>query len=193
MNEGAARRFERLRQKLSGNRKAVALLLLGLCGLGLLRFSSHADASQTQRPADTREADDAAYCAALEAKICALVEGVTGSRDVRVALTLDTGTQYFYTDETKRAQTGGSTQNGSTQTSEDTEQTYVTVRSSDGGETALLRTRAMPTVRGVAIVCGSLTKDAAVEIRNTVTTALGVPDKCVYVVGRNSNRKGTFE
>ncbi len=188
MNEGVARRFERLRQRLSGKRRAVALLLLGLCGLGLLRFSSHADASQTQRPADTREADDAAYCAALEAKICALVEGVTGSRDVRVALTLDAGTQYFYTDETKRAQTGGSAQ-----TSENTEQTYVTVRSSDGGETALLRTRAMPTVRGVAIVCGPLTKDAAVEIRNTVTTALGVPDKCVYVVGRNSNRKGTSE
>lgn len=183
----------RLRAFAAGPKKAKALLLAGLCGILLLSLPVLSPEKQPADETPAGETTSAQYCDALERKIARLVTGITGSDDVQVAVTLDAGVQYLYTDETKTAASDSSEATdagGKSAHSENAEQTCLTVRTADGGETALLRTEYMPTVRGVAVVCGGLTQSAATEIANAVGTALQISTKRVYVVGRASDEQG---
>ena len=61
---------------------------------------------------------------------------------------------------------------------------YVTVRTSDGSEKALLITEYMPDIRGVAIVCrGGENEQTAERIKGAVTAALDITSKRVYITG----------
>ena len=60
------------------------------------------------------------------------------------------------------------------------------MKTADGGEQALLITEQMPEIRGVAIVCeGGDNEIINEKIKNTVTAALNITSKRVYICGRN--------
>ncbi len=161
---------EKIMEKLKG-RGGKIVFILGVVGIILIYLSSFlpkgAEKSEVKKTFTTAE-----YCALLESKVSEIVVGITGSKKVSVVITLDTGNQYVYADE------GRST---TTAESNDTQQSYTIIKSSDGEENGLLVTEYMPTVRGVAIVCDAVFEDTEESVRAAVMAALDISNKKIYV------------
>lgn len=69
-----------------------------------------------------------------------------------MVVTLESGIKYSYAD-TNEGSSADKTESNSKSTSSENKQSYITVKTADGGEQALLVTAEMPEVRGVAVVC----------------------------------------
>lgn len=164
--------IDNIREKLQGKGKKI-ILILGIAGIILIYLSSLTPKSTRKSEVNTEEAS-AQYCALLESKVSELVTGITGSKKVSVAITLDTGSQFVYADEGRETKT---------ENTDDRQQSYTIIKSSDGEESGLLVTEYMPTVRGVAIVCDILGADTEEKVRAAVMAALDIQNKKIYVTG----------
>lgn len=159
-----------LLEKLKGRGRKV-VIILGIAGI-LLIFLSSVLPSGGKKTADTSAGDTEQYCKMLEQKVALIVGGITGSDDVSVAVTLDCGKQYIYADEGRQSED---------EDSNNREQSYAIIRSSDGGENGLLVTEYMPTVRGVAIVCSPVSPETEQRVCDAVMAALDISSKKIYV------------
>ena len=102
---------------------------------------------------------------------------------------LESGIKYSYAD-IREGVSANKTESNFESTSSESKQTYITVKTADGGEQALLVTTEMPEVRGVAIVCeGGDDGETNEKIQNAVTAALNITSKRVYVAGGKSYEK----
>ena len=114
-----------------------------------------------------------------------IVKEITGSRQVEVIVTLESGIRYKYANISEGS-SADKTESDAISTTTEHKEGYVTVKTSDGGEEALLVTRQMPEVRGVAIVCaGGDDPLLAEKIENTVTAALNITTQRVHIAGGN--------
>lgn len=168
-----------------------ALVAAGLAGILLICLSSFLGTGDKQTPEapsnDSITAEE--YRAQLEESITDIVKSITGSSNVKVVITLESGIKYSYAD-IREGVSANKTESSSTSTSSESKQTYITVKTSDGGEQALLVTTEMPEVRGVAIVCeGGDNGETSEKIQNAVTAALNITSKRVYVAGGKSYEK----
>lgn len=161
------------------------LIVLGVCGILLVflssLFSSDENGSKETVVQSTYTVDQ--YREELEDDIKNIVIGITGDKKATVVVTLESGIRYSYAsaDETDTSSSTGSTTD---QISESKKQSYITVKTADGGEQALIVTEIMPDVRGVAIICsGGNSEAVAQKIKNAVTAALNITSKRVYVSG----------
>ena len=161
------------------------LVIVGICGILLIFISSlfsSEDSKKTTSPkTDAYNADE--YCKLLEDDVKSIVTGITGDKHPTVVVTLESGVRYSYVsaDETDTSSSTGST---SDQLSESKKQSYITVKTADGGERALIVTEIMPSIRGVAIICSSGNNEIVAEkIKNAVTAALNITSKRVYISG----------
>lgn len=152
------------------NGKGRFIFIIGIVGILLIYLSSFIG-SKEDKTTYTENSTNV-YCETLEKEITELVKAVTGSRKVSVVITLDSGKQYVYADEGRTTKSD---------TTDDREQSYIIVRSSNGEENGLLVTEYMPTVRGAAIVCGNLTAETEEKIRAAVTAALDISNKRVFI------------
>ncbi len=152
-------------------RTGKIVFILGLAGILLIYFSSLFPKKSEKKTAPATDTT-AAYCAELEQKITSLCKSISGSKRVSVVITLDSGKQYVYADEGRNSQNDSGT---------DREQSYTIIRSSSGEENGLLVTEYLPVVRGVAIVCASLTEQEKNEISEAVCAALDISQRKVYV------------
>ena len=120
-----------------------------------------------------------------EKDIKQIVKGITGSNNVTVVVTLESGMRYKYADVTEGASTD-KTEDNTISSSSELKQGYITVKTADGGEDALLVTTQMPEIRGVAIVClGGDNEIISEKIENTVTAALNITSQRVHIAGGN--------
>lgn len=161
------------------------LVAAGLIGIGLICLSSFIGGDKKSEnqtpPSDGITA--AEYKAELEESIGEIVKSITGSDGVKVVITLESGIKYSYAD-IKEGATANKTESNSESTTSELKQTYITVKTADGGEQALLVTAEMPEVRGVAIVCEGGDDELINEkIQNAVTAALNITSKRVYIAG----------
>ncbi len=161
------------------------LIIIGIAGI-LLIFLSGFLGDETRKPKDTyTEITAEEYREQLETDIKKIVRQITGSKKVEVIVTLESGIRYKYAD-THEGATTDKTENDAISTSSEHKEGYITVKTSDGGEEALLITRQMPEVRGVAIVCaGGDDPYLAEKIENTVTAALNITTQRVHIAGGN--------
>lgn len=162
------------------------LVAAGLVGIMLI-FVSSLFGTQKEKPiAETQEISVEEYRQTLQEDICRMVESITGSKNATVVVTLESGLRYSYADTKEQS---SAEKNEKEATSQDTElkEGYITVKSSDGGEEALLVTTSMPEIRGVAVVCDGGDNEIIKEkIESTVTAALNITSKRVYICGRKS-------
>ena len=160
------------------------LIIAGLIGIVLIFLSSLITTSnKTDNPTEGFSTDE--YREALEEDIKSIVKKITGSRDVSVVVTLENGVSYSYAD-TKEESSQDKSESEETSTQNERKEGYLTIKTSDGGEQALLVTTNMPDIRGVAIVCdGGDNEYINKKIQNAVTAALNITDKRVYICGRN--------
>ena len=160
------------------------LVVVGLCGI-LLIFLSTFIGSDDKTSGKISEMDVEQYRAMLQEDIAEMVTDITGSRKVSVIVTLESGIRYSYADVTEESSSDKSDGDSDSTVSE-IKEGYVTVKSSDGGEQALLLTTQMPEIRGVAVVCvGGDNEILREKITNTITAALNITSKRVYICGRN--------
>lgn len=111
------------------------------------------------------------YTDVLEERITALCNNIRGVQDATVLLTLDSGSEYVYAQNTTENGTGGAWD-------------YVILQQGSGEDTILV-TEIYPKIRGVAVVC---TGGDNVEIQRTITellsASLGVSSHRIRVAGK---------
>ena len=161
-----------------------ALVAIGLLGILLIFFSTFFSGDGTPDTDPQGEMTAEEYRIGLEKQLTETVKSITGSRKVSVVVTLDSGIRYTYADTVEET-TSDKTESNSQSTGSGLKSGYVTVKSPQGGEEALLVTTEMPEIRGVAVVCEG-GDDALLreKIENAVTAALNVTSKRVYICGR---------
>ncbi|MBR2488910.1 MAG: stage III sporulation protein AG [Clostridia bacterium] len=163
------------------------LIILGLAGILLIFLSSFSVSDKkTPNPETETELTAMDYKTQLEADIAEMVKDITGERSVSVIVTLESGVRYSYAET---AEESLSEKNLDREISSDSEikAGYITVKTADGGEEALLVTKMMPEIRGVAIVCeGGDIESVNEKIKNAVTAALNITSKRVYICGRKT-------
>ncbi len=167
------------------------LVILGVAGMLLILISSFFSGGKKQKEEvkinETISAED--YRIELEESVCEIVKSITGSSNVKVIITLESGIKYAYADINEKV-SNDKTEGEAISIGSETKQTYITVKTADGGEEALLVTTEMPEVRGVAIVCeGGDDGIISEKIENAVTAALNITSKRVYVAGGKSYEK----
>ena len=163
------------------------LIFAGFLGIALIFLSSFATKEKTKK-AETEVSPVTAeqYCENLREDIMKTVREITGDKRATVVVTLESGIRYSYAEEKAETAHEKSEQNSDTSETE-FKAGYITVKTADGGEQALLLTAEMPEIRGVAIVCeGGDNEIIREKIQNTVTAALNITSKRVYICGRKS-------
>jgi len=162
------------------------LIIVGVCGILLIFISSlfSSDDNDNTKNAKTIDTyDTQQYCKLLENDVKSIVTGITGDRKPTVVITLESGIRYSYV-SAEETDTSSSTGNTNDQLSESKKQSYITVKTTDGGEQPLIVTEIMPQIRGVAIICSGGNSEAVAEkIKNAVTAALNITSKRVYISG----------
>ncbi len=182
MNE----RFKNIKDAL---KKPKTLVLLGICGILLVLLSSLGGNEDKKIPdKDTPLSfSTEEYKCELEKEVSDLVKKISGSKKAQVIITLESGIKYSYAEESEDT---SSSKNESEQSyaSNETKRKFITVKTSSGGESALLLCEQMPEIRGVAIVCaGGDNEEIREKIQNAVMAALDITSKRVYVTGGKYN------
>lgn len=160
-----------------------ALVIAGLCGI-LLIFLSGLSSDKEAKEEKPNEFSAEEYRLSLEDGIEKIVKDITGSGKVEVVVTLESSIRYSYAEsveETKAEKNDKESQSLDNELKEG----YITVKTADGGEEALLVTARMPEIRGIAIVCeGGDNEIINQKIQNAVMAALNITSKRVYICGR---------
>lgn len=164
-----------------------AIVIVGILGIAFVLLSSLVSTDKSEKevlPVSSITAEE--YKAVLENDIKRTVTDITGSKNVSVVITLESGIKYSYADIKEETLTEKQEKENRVSDS-GVKEGYITVKTADGGEEALLVTTEMPEVRGVAIVCDGGDNEYIVEkIQNAVTAALDINSKRVYICGRNT-------
>lgn len=181
---------EKIKKYLELAKNPKMLIILGITGILLIFLSSFVGKEKSvSAPVTSTAPSTEEYRAQLEENVKQMVKSITGSDNVTAVITLESGVKYSYADINEGTAESKTEQNGES-TSSETKQTYITVKTADGGEQALIVTEVMPEVRGVAIVCeGGDDEDTAEKIVGAVTAALNITSKRVYIAGGNSYEK----
>lgn len=160
------------------------LITIGIIGMVLIALSSFiTDGNESKATDGQTVIDIEEYKEELEEAVADIVKSVTGDKKATVVITLENTVKYSYADSSETDSSNSSGEK-SEQSSEKKSQSYVTVRTSDGGEEALLVTEFMPQVRGVAIICkGGDNEILAEKIKNAVKAALQITSQRVYITG----------
>ncbi len=161
------------------------LILAGFIGIFLIFLSTLGGGEKK----DTKAAEEfsaESYCSELETEIEKMVNEITGSKNASVIITLESGIRYSYADTIEENSTD-KTEKEEITTQNELKSGYITVKTADGGEQALLVTAEMPSIRGVAVVCdGGDNEIINQKIENAVTAALNITSKRVYICGRKN-------
>lgn len=167
-------------------KKPKSLIILGVIGILLIFLSSFSTDKKEASDNTTPEISVEEYRKDLETDVKKIVKGITGDRNATVVITLESGISYEYADTTEDSKADKTTNNNTVTSSSEQKQGYITVKNKDGSEQALLVTAKMPQIRGVAIVCkGGDNELLSEKIENTVTAALNITSKRVYIAGGN--------
>lgn len=185
--------FCRIKKLFKGEKAAKALIIAGIVGIVLISLSTFLEDTPEKTAQTATESDTAGaaedYSTMLEEELGALVADITASPNVRVFVTLESGTEYVYANEIKQGtDVVEDTQNDSgkkVQQKDSTEQNYILVEDADGRQTALLVTERTPKVQGVTVVCDKGDQpEVAEKITDAITTALHITSRRVCVTGR---------
>lgn len=169
-------------KKITGGKKLAIIGIIGIALIGLSSFFPSGTKEKTEA-VGTQSITAEEYRAELQEQIKEIVEGLTGDKNSRVIITLETGIRREYAGETEDSSSEKSDENGS-DVSSDKKKKAITVKTSDGSEEALIVTEYMPQIRGVAIVCNTGGSAQLKEaITGAVTAALGITSKRVYIGG----------
>ncbi len=187
--------FERLRSIFKKDKKwGNIIFFAGIAGIVLILlsylFSGGGGKSGTHASSESSTSSQILttteeYTQRLEEKLQKIVSSITGSDNVTVMVTLESGAEYIYANDIKASTEETASGQSAATRKDSTEEKYILVDTPEGGQVALLVTELAPTVKGVVVVCdGGNDQKVKEKISNAVTTALDITSKRVCVTGR---------
>lgn len=157
---------------LSGKKKSLVLVIIGIIGLALILFGSFGEKKKTEVSENTKKnISTLEYISHLENKICNIAEQITGSGDVRVIVNISEGPEYIYVSNEKLSENSSSKE-------------YITVRTENGGDELILLKEIYPCVTGVSVACrGGDRPEIQAKLIDVISTSFGVSSNRICIVG----------
>ena len=164
----------RLKTVISEKNKVLLLILLGVAGILLVLWGYLAPpggekevlTEKTENSFKTME-----YISDIENKIRSITEKITGSTDVSVIVSTESGTEYVYVS------------NESVYGDKNTRE-YITVKNESGRYELVLAKEVYPEIKGVSIVCpGGDDSRVQRKILDSISTAFGISKNRICIVG----------
>ena len=111
------------------------------------------------------------YIGQLENKIGNIAEQITGSGNVRVIVSVSSGTEYIYVSNEKRGENSFSKE-------------YITVRTENGADELILFKEIYPEITGVSVACkGGDLPEIQAKLISVISTSLNVGSNRICIVG----------
>lgn len=152
----------------------------------LIAISSFFGSGEKSTPKSQENITVEQYEQRVEKELTEIVKAISGDKKPKIFLSLETGIRREYAGETQDA-VSEKTDDKSSEKSDDRQIKTITVKASDGSETAITVIEHMPQIRGVAIVCkGAEKSEIREKIISAVTAALDITSKRVSVTGGNT-------
>ncbi len=176
--------------------KKQKILLAALCAAGILlvllpQISGSGNSKKSGEKEVSKISSAEEYSAALEKSLQKTVSEITGDKNSRVLVTLQSGFEYVYASEEKSntdsAEDKSSSDTLKKEQSDKAEKSYIILKNESGDEEPLVVTEIMPEVKGIVVVCdGGNNENINLAVKNAVVTALKISESKVYVTGRGS-------
>ena len=163
-----------LKTGISEKKKLVLLILLGVLG-ALLVFWGYFSPGEKEKEVFAEKTENSfktmEYISDIENKIRSITEKITGSTDVSVIVSTESGTEYVYVSNESAA--------GDKNTRE-----YITVKNESGRYELVLAKEVYPEIKGISIACpgGDSTKVQR-KIIDSISTAFGISKNRICIVG----------
>ena len=159
---------------LSGKKKSLILTLAGIIGLMLIIFGTFGEKKDEQEDVSKNSQEKVStleYIQALENKIGNIAEQITGSGNVRVIVSVSSGTEYIYVSNEKLGENSSSKE-------------YITVRTESGADELILFKEIYPEVTGVSVACkGGDSPEVQAKLIAVISTSLNVGSNRICIVG----------
>ena len=159
---------------LSGKKKSLILVAAGIVGLMLIIFGTFGEKQEEFEENSKNKKENMStleYIEALENKIGNIAEQITGSGNVRVIVSVSSGTEYIYVSDEKTGENSSSKE-------------YVTVRTENGADELILFKEIYPEVTGVSVACkGGDSPEIQAKLIAVISTSLNVGSNRICIVG----------
>ena len=159
---------------LSGKKKSLILVAAGIVGLMLIIFGTFGEKQEEFEENSKNQKENMStleYIEALENKIGNIAEQITGSGNVRVIVSVSSGTEYIYVSDEKTGENSSSKE-------------YVTVRTENGADELILFKEIYPEVTGVSVACkGGDSPEIQAKLIAVISTSLNVGSNRICIVG----------
>ena len=160
--------------KFTERKKLALLLLLGAVGILLVIFGYFSPMSAEKEKSEEKEENSLKtmeYISDIENKIRSMTEKITGSADVSVIVSAESGTEYVYVFNESGA-------------GEKSLREYITVKNEGGRYELVLAKEVYPEIKGVSIVCpGGDDSRVQRKILDSISTAFGISKNRICIVG----------
>ena len=158
----------------SEKRKLALLLLLGALGLLFVFWGYFAPGGEEKNVFAEKEENSfetMAYIGDIENKIRSMTEKITGSTDVSVIVSAESGTEYVYV--SNESAVGGKNL-----------REYITVKNESGRYELVLAKEVYPEIKGISIACpGGDDSKVQKKIIDSISTAFGISKNRICIVG----------
>ena len=179
--------MEKLMNLLKGEKAGRWVFIVGIVGIALIFLSGFFEPKSSQTSA-VGHSTGQQYTEQIEEKISNIVYGITGDKKARVAVTLESGSEYVYANNTNKSTDLATTEAGeqtTTKQNDSTKEEYIIINSG-GSEQALVVTERLPKIKGVVIVSDGVNDEQTRQsIITAVTTVLDISSRKVYVAQAN--------
>lgn len=172
---------EKLQKILQIFKSPRLIIAAGIIGIALIFLSSFFPSEK--KTVKSNNSSIESYTETTEKNIEEIVRRITGSKDVRAVITLETGITYNYADEVKTAD-DSKTSSGSADSSKNSEQKKTVITDAEGNEKGIVINEFLPQIRGVAVVYGAANDEKTNErIEAALKAALSVSSKQIFIYG----------
>lgn len=158
----------------SERKKLVLLLLIGAVGLALALWG-HFSPEEKGTEKGEISFDTMEYINDIENKIRSMTEKITGSSDVSVIVSAESGTEYVYVSNEELD-------------GEEISREYITVKNESGRYELVLAKEVYPEIIGISIACpGGDDSSVKRKIMDSVSVAFGISKNRICIVGTKNN------
>jgi len=163
-----------LKVAISEKKKLALLLLLGVLGLLFVFWGYFSPGDKEKNVFSEKEENSfetMAYIGDIENKIRSMTEKITGSTDVSVIVSAESGTEYVYV-------------SNESITGEKNSREYITVKNESGRYELVLAKEVYPEIKGISIACpGGDSSKVQKKIIDSISTAFGISKNRICIVG----------
>jgi stage III sporulation protein AG len=157
---------------ISGKKKSLILVMIGIIGVALILFGS-AKEKENKTLTENSEKSDATleYISLIENKIGNITEQITGSKHVRVIVSVASGSEFQYVSNEEMKENY-------------TSKEYVTVRADDGADLPILLKEIYPEIIGISVACeGGDFPEIQAKLIRVISTTYGISSNRICIVG----------